>query len=93
MRQAPRNETAFLGAWAFICRFQPMAADNEPTTLVGGQIALANEARRGETSAASRGVDLFTLPGKCFACYCGRRTDVAAADITINGFWSLLSTV
>jgi hypothetical protein len=41
---------------AFICRFQPMAADDEPTTLVGGQIALANEARRGETSAASRGV-------------------------------------
>ena len=84
MRQALRNETAFLGAWAFICRFQPMAADNEPTTLVGGQIALAHEARRRETSAASRGVDL---------CYCGRRTDVAAADITINGFWSLLSTV
>jgi hypothetical protein len=25
--------------------------------------------------------------------YCGRRTDVAAADITINGFRSLLSTV
>ena len=63
MRQGPRNETAFLGAWAFICRFQPMAADNEPTTLVGGQIALANEARRGETSAASRGVDPSATDG------------------------------
>lgn len=31
-----------------------MAADNEPTTLVGGQIALANEARRGAAKQARR---------------------------------------